>query len=93
MKPATINIVTAEQIGDFLIRLKFDDGTEQAVDFKPLLTHALNPDIRAWLDPVRFAAFRLEYGELVWGDYNLCFPLMDLYRNQIEHYASLESAA
>ena len=93
MIPATINIVTAEQVGDFRIRLRFDDGTEQAVDFKPFLTHALHPDIRAWLDPVRFAAFRIEYGGLGWGDYDLCFPVIDLYRNQIEHQASLEAVA
>ena len=65
MTPATINIVEAEQVGDFRIRLRFDDGIEQTVDFKPFLTHALNPDIHAWLDPARFATFRLEYGELV----------------------------
>ena len=82
-----------EQAGDFRIHLEFNDGTEQTVDFKPLLTHALHPDIRAWLDPVRFATFRLVYGELAWGDCDLCFPVMDLYRNQIEHYASLDSAA
>ena len=93
MTPATINIVTAEQVGDFLIRLQFDDGIEQTIDFKPFLTNALHPDIRAWLDPARFAAFRLEYGELVWGDYDLCFPVIDLYRNQIEHHSSLESVA
>ena len=93
MTPTTINIVTAEQVGDFRIRLNFDDGTEQTVDFKPFLIHALHPDIRAWLEPARFASFRLEYGELVWGDYDLCFPVIDLYRNQIEHHASLESAA
>jgi len=93
MTQAAINIVTAEQVGDFRIRLKFDDGAEQTVDFKPFLAHALHPDIRAWLDLARFATFRLEYGELVWGDYDLCFPLIDLYCNQIEHYASLESVA
>jgi len=50
MIPATINIVTAEQGGDFGIRLRFDDGIEQTVDFKPFLTHALHADIRAWLE-------------------------------------------
>jgi len=89
MTPATINIDTAEQVGDFRILLNFDDGTEQTVDFKPFLTHALHPDIRAWLEPARFATFCLEYGELVWGDYDLCFPIIDLYRNQIERHASL----
>ena len=89
MTPAIINIITAEPAGDFRIRLRFDDNTEQTVDFKPFLTHALHPDIRAWLDPALFATFRIEYGELVWGDYDLCFPVIDLYRNQIEHQASL----
>lgn len=93
MAPATINIITAELADDFRIRLKIDDDTEQTVDFKPFLTHALHPDIRSWLEPARFASFRLEYGELVWGDYDLCFPVIDLHRNQIEHHASLESAA
>jgi hypothetical protein len=55
--------------------------------------HALHPDIRAWLDPDRFSKFRLEYGELVWGDYDLCFPVIDLNRNQIEHHTSLEAVA
>ena len=93
MTPATINIVSADQVGEFRIHLRFDDGTEQTVDFKLFLTHALHPDIRAWLDPARFATFRIEYGELVWGDYDLCFPMIDLYRNQIEHHASLMAVA
>ncbi len=93
MTPATINIVTVEQTGDFQLRLQFDDGFEQTVDFKPFLMRALHPDIRAWLDPVRFSKYRLEYGELVWGDYDLCFPVIDLYRNQIEHHTSLEAVA
>jgi hypothetical protein len=93
MIPAIINIVSAEHLGDYRIRLGFDDGTEQTVDFQPFLSHARHPDIRAWLDPARFTAFRLEYGELVWGDYELCFPVIDLYRNQIESSVSLEAAA
>lgn len=92
MTPATINIVAAEQVADFRILLRFDDGTEQIVDFKPFLSNSLHPDIRAWLDPARFSTFRLEYGELVWGDYELCFPMIDLYRNQIEKRTSAEAA-
>lgn len=47
MTPATINIVAAELLGDFRIRLRFDDGIEQTVDFTSFLTNALHPDIRA----------------------------------------------
>lgn len=91
--PNPINIVTAEEAGDYRIRLRFDDGVEQVVDFQPFLSRSLHPNIRAYLDPVRFASFRIEYGELLWGDYDLCFPIMDLYRNRLEYAAPLDLAA
>lgn len=93
MTPVVINIAAAEQVGDYRIRLTFDDGTEQVIDFKPFLSRSLHPDIRAYLDAGRFASFRIEHGELVWGDYDLCFPMIDLYRNQIERPAPLDAAA
>jgi hypothetical protein len=91
--PAIINILTAELVEDFRIRLRFDDDTEQTIDFKPFLSNSVHPDIRAWLDPNQFAKFRVEYGELVWGDYELCFPIIDLYRNKIDHRGSLDAVA
>lgn len=88
-----INIMTAESAGDCRLRLVFDDGSQQVVDFKPFLTKALHPDIRAYLDPGRFASFRIEFGELVWGDYELCFPIADLYQNRLEGTTPLDAAA
>lgn len=93
MIPATINIKTVGQVGDYLLGLSFDDSTAQTVDFKPFLSISRHPDIRAFLEPVRFAAFRIEYGELVWGDYDLCFPIADLYRNRLVPDSALEKAA
>ncbi|MFA6972116.1 MAG: DUF2442 domain-containing protein [Gallionella sp.] len=93
MTPATINITTAEQAGDYALRLRFDDGTVQTVDFKPLLSLSHHPDIRAYLEPARFAAHRIEYGELVWGDYDLCFPIADLYHNKLLPDSALQKAA
>ena len=93
MNPSIINVVTAELAGDFRIRLTFDDGTVQVVDFKPFLQRSQHPDIRAYMDAPRFAGFRIEHGELVWGDWDLCFPVIDLYRNQLEKGVSLEAAA
>ena len=86
MNQDVINIVTAYSAGDYRLCLTFDDGTVQTVDFKPFLTLSSHPDIRAYLDPARFLAFRIEYGELVWGDCDLCFPMMDLYRNDLDHH-------
>ncbi|NOT18947.1 MAG: DUF2442 domain-containing protein [Sideroxydans sp.] len=93
MIPAKINITKAEHAGDFALRLSFDDGTVQTVDFKPFLTLSRHPDIRAYLDPALFAAYRIEYGELVWGDYDLCFPIADLYQNRLMPDTMLEKAA
>ena len=93
MTARIININSAELAGDLRLLLRFDDGVEQVVDFRPFLSHSAHPDIRGYLDPVRFAAFRIEFGELVWGDYDLCFPVIDLYRNQLEKSVVLEAAA
>ncbi len=88
-----INITSAEQVGDYVLRLCFDDGTVQTVDFKSFLSLSRHPGIRAYLDPEIFAAYRIEYGELVWGDYDLCFPIADLYHNRLLHNVALEKAA
>ena len=93
MTPSIINILTAELVENHRIRIRFDDASEQTVDFKPFLSDSVHPDIRAWLDPVRFSQFRVEYGELIWGDYELCFPMIDLYRNKIDHRNSLDAVA
>ncbi len=71
--------------GDYCLHLSFSDGTERNVDFRPFLSAARHPTLRAFLDPARFAGYRLEYGDLVWGDYELCFPIADLYDNRLIH--------
>jgi hypothetical protein len=93
MMPANINITAVERVDDYVLRLSFDDGTVQTVDFKPFLFVSRHPDIRAYLDPVRFASYRIQYGELVWGDYDLCFPIVDLYQNRLVPDLALEKAA
>ena len=93
MNLTVINIVAVESAGELRIRLSFDDGVTQVIDFKPFLSHSQHPDIRAFLEPKKFADFRIEYGDLVWGDYELCFPIIDLYNNKLSKDSSLEVAA
>jgi hypothetical protein len=93
MNAKPINIVGVEKIGKYTLRLSFDDGTRQDIDFGPFLSKSRHPDIRAYLEEERFNTFRLEHGELVWGDYELCFPLIDLYRNSLYQPAALEAVA
>ncbi|MBI4809116.1 MAG: DUF2442 domain-containing protein [Nitrosomonadales bacterium] len=93
MIPATLNITAVESVGEYALRLSFDDGTVQTVDFKSFLSLSRHPDIRAYLEPARFATYRIEYGELVWGDYDLCFPISDLYQNRLVPDGVLKKAA
>lgn len=93
MSQEQINVIGAEQVGDYRIRLSFDDGVVQVVDFKPFLSRSRHPELRAYLDPIRFASFGIVYGELVWGDYDLCFPMMDLHENRLDKAVAFEAAA
>lgn len=93
MTPNVINIVSADHIGGYRLRLRFDDGTERTIDFQPFLAASRHPDVRAFLDPQRFENFHIEHGDLMWGDFELCFPIMDLYQGQISHGPAQSSAA
>jgi hypothetical protein len=80
---AVIEITSAESVADYTLRLRFSDGEERLVDFEPFLRGSLNPMIRAYLDPEKFKQFAVEYGDLQWNDYDLCFPIADLYEGRI----------
>jgi hypothetical protein len=79
----TISVTKAEYAGGYKLRVGFSDGKTQLIDFGPFLRSAKNPAIRDFLDLERFKTFRIEYGDLPWGDYDLCFPIMDLYQGKI----------
>jgi hypothetical protein len=80
---AVIEIRSADYLAGYKARLRFSDGKERVVDFEPFLRHSLNPMIRAYLDLEKFQQFSVEYGDLQWNDYDLCFPAADLYEGRI----------
>lgn len=78
-----LKIDSAKYLSDFAIRIKFSDGNEKLVDFKPFLSKSLHPSIKKYLDETEFSNFSLTDGNLNWNDYDLIFPLSDLYNGQI----------
>ena len=80
---AVVFVENAEYVGGYRIRVKFSDRSEQVVDFGPFLNRSTNPMIRAYLEPASFLKFVISDGDLVWGDYDLCFPIADLYEANI----------
>ncbi len=78
-----LDIVEAKSLGDYRIQIAFSDGLKRIIDFKPFLQNAFHPDIRKYLDTQLFEQFSIDCGDLVWNDYELCFPLNDLYEGTI----------
>jgi hypothetical protein len=78
-----IEIRSANYIGDFAIRLFFNDGLNRVVDFKPFLESSFHPSIRKYLDETLFKQFEIVDGNLNWNDYDLIFPIEDLHEGKI----------
>ena len=86
-KNQIIDILSAEYAPPYAIRIRFSDGHAQTVDFEPFLRQAQHPDIRKYLDSQLFQTYALINGRLDWNDYDLCFPMQDLYENRLMHHA------
>ena len=78
-----ISINKAIYEGDYKIKLYFSDGIERLIDFSKFLTSARNPMVKKYLDKKMFQKFNIEYGDIVWNDYEMCFPIWDLYEGKI----------
>jgi len=78
-----IEVISANYIGDYAIRVSFSDETEKLVDFKAFLFNSLHPSISKYKDEVLFKEFKIIGGNLNWNDYDLIFPVHDLYEGII----------
>lgn len=80
---SNLSVVEAHYIGDFAIRLTFTDGYMKLVDFKPFLEQAKHPSIKRYLNENQFKKFQIKDGNLDWNDFEMSFPVIDLYQNAI----------
>ena len=78
-----IEIKSAVYIGDFAIRVLFNDEHSILVDFKSFLTKSSHPAIQKYQNEDKFRQFNLVDGNLNWNDYDMIFPLDDIYRGKI----------
>lgn len=78
-----LKIDSAKYLKDYKIWIKFSDGVEKLVDFKPFLSKSLHPSIKKYLDTNIFSNFSLIDGNLNWNDYDMIFPISDLYNGKI----------
>jgi len=78
-----LEITEAKYVSDYKIRLTFNDGMVRVMDFEPFLRKAGNPEITQYRQMQKFKSFHLHYGDLMWGDYEMIFPIADLQRGEI----------
>lgn len=78
-----IEVTSAKYIGDYAVRVFFSDGKNKLVDFKSFLEKSLHPSIRKYLDEKKFNEFQIIDGNLNWNDYDMIFPVNDLYKGSI----------
>ena len=78
-----IEIKSATFIGDYVIRIIFNDGVNKLVGFKTFLVKSSHPSIRKYMDESAFRQFSIIDGNLNWNDYDLIFPIYDLYQGRV----------
>ncbi len=78
-----ISIQKAEYIDEYKINFIFNDGTQKLIDFSSFLMNAKNPMTKKYLDKQLFKKYEIEYGDIIWNDYELCFPIWNLYQGNI----------
>lgn len=80
---AVIEITSANLVDEYTINIVFNDGTNKLVDFEPFLAKALHPSISKYFNKDLFNQFKIQNGNLNWNDYDLIFPIHDLYEGII----------
>ena len=83
MDDMVIDLNAVKYLDAYKLHLTFSDGLERVVDFEGFLNQSLNPMIQKYLDLGKFKNFSFENGDLQWNDYDLCFPISDLYEGNI----------
>lgn len=78
-----ISIDNAKYIGEYTIEFSFSDGVKRLIDFSGFLEHAKNPMTKKYLDKQLFKKYSIEYGDIIWNDYEMCFPIWDLHEGKV----------
>jgi hypothetical protein len=78
-----IEIISAVYLGDFTLRIFFNDSSNKVVDFKSFLENTMHPSIKKYLNEHIFRQFEIIEGNLNWHDYDLIFPIETLHQGKI----------
>lgn len=78
-----LRVKEARYVSRHRVDIKFNDGTHRVVDFGPFLRQARNPMFTKYRRTKEFKSFHIQDGDLMWGDYEMIFPVVDLHGGNI----------
>lgn len=78
-----IDVIGADYLGEYKIKLEFVDNTSRTIDFYSFLNKSQHPSIKKYLDKSLFQLYEIVDGNLSWNNNDLIFPLEDLYEGNI----------
>ena len=70
-----ISFNKAEYVVGYKIKFSFSDGVDRLIDFSSFLKNAKNPMTKKYLDKQLFKKYSIKYGDIIWNDYEMCFPI------------------
>ena len=79
-----ISIQKAEYKDGYKIYFLFSDGVKKIVDFESFLVKAKNPMTKKYMNKDLFQSFKIEFGDINWNDFEMCFPIWDIHEGKIE---------
>ena len=78
-----VSIQKADYLGEYKINFSFSDGANRTIDFSNFLKESKNPMTQKYLDKKLFQSYSLAYGDVLWNDYELCFPTWSLHEGLV----------
>jgi len=78
-----LRVKEAKYVPKYKVAINFNDGVRRVVDFGPFLKKATNPMLTKYRSLKEFKSFRIDHGDLMWGDYDMIFPISDLREGKI----------
>ena len=80
---ANIHIVKADYLDGYRLRITFNDGKTNDIDFAEIVQN-LKGYYSKYQKPSHFKKFKIDDGNVVWGnDWDLIFPVHELYKNRL----------
>ena len=78
-----LRVEKAKYVPRYRVDIAFNDGTHRVVDFGPFLKQARNPMFTKYRGLREFKSFHIQDGDLMWGDFEMIFPVADLHEGNI----------